>query len=63
MRKRADVPKSSPDSRESISSATIKKLSDLKPDTRNANRGTKRGSEMIQASLKEYGAADASESS
>jgi hypothetical protein len=40
----------------SISSATIKKLSDLKPDTRNANRGTKRGSEMIQASLKEYGA-------
>jgi len=39
-----------------VSSSTIKKLSDLKPDTRNANRGTKRGSEMIQASLKEYGA-------
>lgn len=43
--------KRSPDS-----SLTSKKLSDLTPDARNANKGTARGAAMIRASLKEYGA-------
>ena len=33
-----------------------KKLSDLKPDTRNANKGTARGAQMIKDSLRDYGA-------
>ena len=33
-----------------------KKLSDLTPDARNANRGTERGAKAIQRSLKDYGA-------
>jgi site-specific DNA-methyltransferase (adenine-specific) len=33
-----------------------KKLSDLTPDARNANKGTVRGSAMIRASLRDYGA-------
>jgi len=33
-----------------------KKLSDLTPDARNANKGTARGSAMIRASLRDYGA-------
>jgi hypothetical protein len=32
------------------------KVSDLIPDDKNANRGTKRGAEAVQASLKELGA-------
>jgi hypothetical protein len=34
----------------------ITKLSQLTPDTRNANRGTERGSQMIESSLRKYGA-------
>lgn len=34
----------------------ISKISDLSQDNRNANRGSKAGSELIQRSLKEYGA-------
>lgn len=34
----------------------VKKLSDLTPDDRNANRGTARGSRAIAASLRKYGA-------
>jgi DNA modification methylase len=33
-----------------------KKLHDLKPDTKNANKGTERGQQMIEASLRSYGA-------
>jgi DNA modification methylase len=33
-----------------------KKLHDLKPDTKNANKGTERGQQMIEASLRAYGA-------
>ncbi len=33
-----------------------KKLSDLKPDARNANKGTARGAQMIKDSLRDYGA-------
>ena len=33
-----------------------KKLSDLTPDPRNANKGTTRGAAMIRASLRDYGA-------
>ncbi len=33
-----------------------KKLSDLTPDARNANKGTARGAAMIRASLRDYGA-------
>lgn len=36
--------------------ATVRKLSDLVPDARNANAGTKRGAEAISKSLKDYGA-------
>lgn len=32
------------------------KLSDLKPDTRNANKGTQRGLGMVEKSLRNYGA-------
>jgi hypothetical protein len=32
------------------------KVSDLLPDKRNANRGTKRGGELVESSLREYGA-------
>lgn len=35
---------------------TALKLTDLKPDTRNANRGTDRGARMIEQSLRQYGA-------
>jgi hypothetical protein len=31
-------------------------IADLLPDRRNANRGTKRGGEMVETSLREYGA-------
>ena len=43
-------------SRPKVSSPTIKKLADLKPDSRNANKGTPRGNAMIQESLQQYGA-------
>jgi len=33
-----------------------KKLSELKPDSRNANKGTPRGNQMIEDSLRQYGA-------
>ena len=33
-----------------------KKLSDLTPDSRNANKGTPRGNQMIEDSLRQYGA-------
>jgi hypothetical protein len=33
----------------------ITKLSQLTPDDRNANRGTERGSQMIESSLRKYG--------
>ena len=33
-----------------------KKLSDLVPDRRNANKGTPRGNQMIEDSLRQYGA-------
>src|SRR5271165_444783 len=36
--------------------ATINTISDLIPDPKNANRGTKRGQRMIARSLREYGA-------
>jgi DNA modification methylase len=35
---------------------THKKLSDLAPDSRNANKGTERGNAMIENSLRQYGA-------
>jgi DNA modification methylase len=35
---------------------STKKLSDLTPDARNANKGTARGAAMIRASLRDYGA-------
>lgn len=35
---------------------TIKKLSDLTPDNKNANRGTERGASLLENSLREYGA-------
>lgn len=35
---------------------STKKLSDLAPDARNANKGTARGAAMIRASLRDYGA-------
>jgi 16S rRNA G966 N2-methylase RsmD len=35
---------------------TESKISDLKPDSKNANRGTKRGHKAVQESLKRYGA-------
>lgn len=38
------------------SSVRYKKLADLTPDRRNANKGTARGNELIQASLRDYGA-------
>lgn len=38
------------------SAVTHKKLSELTQDDRNANKGTVRGAEMIQASLRDYGA-------
>jgi hypothetical protein len=34
----------------------MNKLSDLKPDTRNANKGTKRGAALVRSSLEQYGA-------
>lgn len=34
----------------------IKNLSDLKPDTRNANKGTQRGGGLLESSLQNYGA-------
>ena len=34
----------------------IKKVSDLTPDTHNANRGTERGMAMLENSLREFGA-------
>jgi hypothetical protein len=34
----------------------VVKLSDLKPDQRNANKGTERGAYMLEHSLREYGA-------
>jgi len=34
----------------------IKKISDLKPDSHNANKGTERGKGMIEASLRKVGA-------
>ena len=33
-----------------------KKLKDLTPDSRNANKGTPRGNQMIEDSLRQYGA-------
>ena len=43
---------------EPISTHPIKKgkLADLVPDARNANRGTPRGNQMIESSLRQYGA-------
>jgi uroporphyrinogen-III synthase len=38
------------------SSISVKKLSDLTPDKRNANKGSARGNAMIQKSLAELGA-------
>src|SRR5689334_3265124 len=38
------------------SRATIKKLADLTPDDKNANRGTERGAALLENSLREYGA-------
>jgi hypothetical protein len=37
-------------------SKTITKLSDLTPDSRNANKGTERGNAQIERSLRQYGA-------
>ena len=34
----------------------IKKISDLRPDTRNANKGTQRGGGLLENSLQKYGA-------
>ncbi len=34
----------------------IKRISDLVPDSANANRGTERGSAMIEDSLRKFGA-------
>lgn len=34
----------------------VKKLSDLKPDNQNANRGTERGRAMLESSLRQWGA-------
>lgn len=34
----------------------VKRLADLTPDPRNANRGTERGAGMLEASLRQYGA-------
>jgi DNA modification methylase len=36
--------------------AEIKKIKDLTPDHKNANKGTRRGSEMVEDSLRKYGA-------
>jgi hypothetical protein len=33
-----------------------KRISDLQPDAKNANKGTPRGNQMIEDSLREYGA-------
>ncbi len=38
------------------SSLSVKKLSELTPDSRNANAGSERGNQMIQDSLRDYGA-------
>lgn len=35
---------------------TMKRLADLTPDPKNANRGTERGVGMLEASLRQYGA-------
>ena len=35
---------------------SYKKLSDLTPDSRNANKGSERGNQMIEDSLRQYGA-------
>lgn len=37
-------------------SVSYKKLSDLTPDSRNANKGSARGNQMIEDSLRQYGA-------
>jgi hypothetical protein len=34
----------------------IKRLADLRPDPRNANKGTERGLGMLEHSLRQYGA-------
>jgi len=38
------------------SAVVTKKLVDLTPDTRNANKGSPRGNQMIEDSLRQYGA-------
>ena len=38
------------------SAYSLKKLADLTPDNRNANKGTERGNALIQESLQQYGA-------
>src|SRR3954471_13085888 len=39
-----------------IAAKTIKKLADLIPDDKNANRGTERGAALLENSLRDYGA-------
>ena len=38
------------------SAVTLKKLADLTPDSHNANKGNPRGNQMIEDSLRQYGA-------
>lgn len=40
----------------SAPSIETRKLKDLQPDKRNANKGTERGSQMVEESLRSYGA-------